>query len=96
MSDALDSEAGEELAIEEARKIRLLDPNNELIRLVVYVGDNNQEWKKLRNEFTTRFGKEGFRCDGCRGENAVAYFWAEYWLALKAERERLEADKVTV
>ena len=92
MSDMLDSEAGEELAQEEAQKIYRIDSTNELIRLFMYAGDNKAAWETLRDEFTIRFGKEGFRGKDCKGEMALGYFWAKYYLALKAERVRLETQ----
>ncbi len=90
MSDMLDSEAGEELAEEEALKISRIDSTHELIRLFMFVGGSKAEWEKLRDEFTTRFGKEGFRGKDCKGEMALGYFWGKYYLALKEERLRLE------
>ena len=93
MSDVSEADAGLALAEHEAKLIHQLDPHNPLIRFFtdVYLGGESG-WRKLRNEFTERFGKEGFRGEKCRGDDAIAAFYANYLIALKAERERLETQ----
>lgn len=92
MSDHLESIDGELLCAEEALAISKLDAQNDLIRFFTdaYKGGEGG-WRVVRDEFTERFGAPGFRGCACRGEHAVAAFFANYFLALRTERQRLEA-----
>ena len=91
MSDHPESLGGELMCAEEALAISKIDQHNDLIRFFTDAYNGGEGgWATLRNEFTERFGIEGFRGSACRGERATAAFFANYFLALKSERQRLE------
>ena len=91
MSDHPESLGGELMCAQEALAILKIDKDNDLIRFFTHAYNGGEGgWATLRNEFTERFGIEGFRGSACRGECATAAFFANYFLALKSERQRLE------
>lgn len=82
MSEISEVEAGMELAIEAARRLFQVCPDHELLDLFKGVADddfNDKTWDK----FQVRFGKEGLSKEERAWEPAQAYFWANYFVALK-------------
>ena len=78
MSESGEAEDGMILAVMEARRLRALNENHELLRLWSEA-DNDEVWE----EFQTRFGKEGLSKEQRSCEPAQAYFWANYYIALR-------------
>ncbi len=79
-----DVSSGAELCDEAALALHKVDPNNDLLRFFVKPSSED-EWIKVRNEFTVRFGKEGFQGEKCKGHNALSYFYAKFFVALREE-----------
>jgi hypothetical protein len=78
MSEISEVDAGMELAFEAAKKLFQVCPNHELLDLFKKA-DDDETW----NGFQTRFGKEGLTPEQRSCEPAQAYFWTNYFLALK-------------
>lgn len=73
-----ESEAGMELALGAARKLNEVYPNHELLDLF-NKADDDEVWEG----FQVRFGKEGLSKEQRSYEPAQAYFWGNYFFALK-------------
>ena len=94
MSDHPESLGGELMCAEEALAISKIDQHNDLIRFFTDAYNGGEGgWATLRNEFTERFGIEGFRGSACRGECATAAFFANYACASRRCRSNLRARK---
>jgi len=78
MSEIDEVEAGIELAMGAARKLCAVCPEHELLDLFRNADDDGV-WEG----FQVRFGKEGISKEQRGCELAQAYFWANYFVALK-------------
>ncbi len=82
----LDLEYESTRALEEAFKLREKDPKNELLGLLVDP-ENDETW----NRFQNRFGNRRLSKKARRTAPAQAYFWRQYFLALRKINERHES-----
>jgi len=78
MSDRDEVVDGMDLALEEGRKLIKKNPKHELLRLLTDAGDD-----AIWEEFQRRFGKEGLSEEERSSHRAQAYFFGQYFLALK-------------
>ncbi|MEI8097022.1 MAG: hypothetical protein WCG73_02870 [Candidatus Moraniibacteriota bacterium] len=91
MSDSSESEDGQFLAFREAKKLYGLKPDHELMKYALDAG-NDTVWE----EFISRFGKPGISRQAQSSEPAMAYTYAQYFLALREACKDTEKPIVVV
>jgi hypothetical protein len=80
-----DCSAGQELAMDVARKLHAVNPEHELLHLFTHGGEgcDEERFNATWEAFQVRFGKPGITKEQRQSSNGQAYFWAHYYLALK-------------
>jgi len=88
-------ESGYALAQEAARRLKELDPTNELLKYL-YVPDgeetNDEIEAALKVEMKNRFWDRDRPWQGVAGAEMCAVVFGNYWSALKKEIERIEKE----
>lgn len=85
MSDSDEATDGQSLAYEEAGRLYAIQPDHPLLKYALWP-DDDVVWE----EFIARFGKLGLSRDAQRSAPAVAYLYAQYWVALRQARTEIE------
>lgn len=86
MSERDESEDGFALALEQAYKLREIDPDHELLRFFAQGGKDDDVWE----EFQKRFGKPEISKEIRSSVPAQAYFYVQYFIALRDANESFE------
>ena len=89
MSEASEAATGMILAVEEARKLYLREPEHELLGIW-----NDASNDDLWENFQVRFGKPGLAKEQRGTQSGQAYFWGQYFLALQKANEPVNAANI--
>ena len=85
MSDSDEAANAQSLAYEEAGRLHAIKPDHPLLKYALWP-DDDVVWE----EFIARFGKPGISRDVQRSAPAVAYLYAQYWVALRQARAEID------
>lgn len=85
MSDSDEATDGQALAYEEAVRLAKLKSDHELLRYALHP-DDDAIWE----EFVGRFGKPGLSREAQKAYPAIAWLYAQYWIALREACDELD------
>jgi hypothetical protein len=89
MSDSDEAADGQALAYDEAIRLAKLNPDHELLQYALHPGDD-----AIWEEFIARFGKPGISREVQKAYPAMAWLYAQYWIALREACDELDPTVV--